>query len=481
MSTITDVTTVNYCANQEEIPLTNCTSMLVSKVDAAKERIAKSFDAMPKVMLGDEDEGEIEAADVEKGEKPAKDKTKKKPNRAPFGKKQWAWLMGGTGLVTLLSYMYRDQPLVAAAMMGGWIDLWRVAYRGMEDDGMEKTAVRCFGLFCLYMASVSYLYTPTDSAWNAIPWFAMAMAIFVKCEFNNLQLDKKVAEKLEIGANPAKFLTNGVQVACGTILANPNMPALVAGPSAIVAKGKAREMVNIVFEKMLAIEDKDARNQALALTYLALPIMAGGSYVALRSGSVTNLAGVIGLTFVNSASVDTTMRLFKSFLWKLVEEEAKPEKAKKEKKDNKEKAPKVKKIEDNAAWKKGITFLKEAPKGVAFLAAALAATTFVEKVVLDPTIPIGLSAALAGEVNTIFKPLSTLVGSSALEYNLLALTALTFGTKDFGLMRALLVDITMYWFKKGVRRDKIEVKEKADKAPKMDKAPKLPKTLIATL
>lgn len=443
-----------------------CTSALVAKVDAAKERIARSYEAMPKVMLGDEDEGEVAEVDVEKEVNPTKDKKKKKAEREPFGKKQWAWFTAGSGLVSLLSFMYRDQPLVAAAMMGGWIDFIRVAYRGMPDDGWEKTAMRVFGLFCLYMASVSYVYTPNDSNWNAIPWFAMAMAIFVKCEFNNWQLDKKLAEKLDIGADPAKFMTSGLQVALGTVLANPAMPALVAGPAAITAKSKARELVNLGFEKILAIEEKKARNTALAFTYVALPTLAAGSYAALRTGAVTNIGGVIGLSFVNSAAVDTTMRLFKSFLWKLVEEDSKQEKVKKNKKETKD--ADTSKPEKTAACKKQMALLHDVPKGFAFLAAALATTTFIEKVVLNANIPIGLAATLAGEVNTIFKPLSTLVGSSVLEYNLLALTALTFGTKDFGLMRSLLVDISMYWAKKGVRREKIIIaKEKITKTPKL--------------
>lgn len=461
------------------LPVLKCA--IIEKTCAVKDRIFTAYDKMPQTMIGSTEDDDVDIDNAEKGLN-QENSVKKKAEREPFGKRQWAWLFAGTALVSGLSILLRDQKLAGAAMLGAWIDFIRVAYSNLPENGIERDAFRIAAVTSMGMALSSYFFTPANSIWNAVPWMAFTLSIFVKCEFNKWELDKKLVEKYNLGADTAKWITNGGLSLAATALTAPRLPALIQAPAAITAKSKTRELTNICFSKILAIKDSATRKACLLGTYLLLPAIATLSFMAVRNLYVTNAIGVMGLAYINTTAVDTIVRLAKNFFWALSpppasEDETAPTKskdaktakkeAKKAKKAKEGKGKKEKKVEqeEQSTWKKAvsevkegtITFFKAAPRAALFMGMAYTMSYFLEKLLINPNLPIGLVSTMAQEANIVFKPLiSEFVGPTpGMTYNLMALTAMTIGGFQSALFSGILVDTSIYSMKKGLRPPKI--------------------------
>lgn len=394
---------------------------------------------------------------VELPKEKKKDEPKLKKIKQPFGLKHRAWLAAGMTAIIFFCVISRNQPALISALTPGLMDYLRVAYKCLDKDGYEKLIVRAIAAISLVLAFAAS-FTDENSLMNALPFFAVFVAIAIKSELNKAKPEKKIADFFDpsnrgaalpetnaalpetngevytkfqafkqrltvlvdqakvkiapegITKHKAKAIWSGSQMMISSIFITNNWAPNVQAVSGTIFKSNMRGYVNDYFKQITQTANDIVRRTTLGAQYVLLPLMGGLSFYALRENMVTNIFAVGGLTITSTLGLDTLTRLLKGFLWEFAEfmkygnlTEAD---LKKKKADKAEKGQKENEIDEHTLRDHFVQFFTKCPRGAAMLALVFGASYPLNQLMLKGTLPQAVIATLANEMVVLFKPLT---------------------------------------------------------------------------
>lgn len=431
-------------------------------------------------------------------------KTKKaKAGREEFGIKHYSWLVAGAAFTTGMAILFKENPFIAASAFGAWVDFVRVAYKGLPREGWQITAWRAAAAALVVIQIIAAVTTDKDSAFRAIPWLAIPMAVFIKGELNKLEpatlLEVQkfgLGERLQSLGLTANHLEVGVASSFAISSAFctwPTLPFMVQAAGATVLKANLRKMVNKWLSSIHVSQEGTSKKVKTIATFMIFAVVGGLSYAALEKKLLTNSAAIMAMTAANIVPFDTAARIAKNFLWNLSDKLNTPCTVREDINEAEliemgvqnphltlteaEGGPKwspleieVKKKKEKEAHltlvEKFLDVAQHAPMSFMLMAMIYGVSIPLDQYFLSNNLPLGLKIVVAQELATLFKPISKgwvgTTASVAIELPAIAIMSLGLVNSDFAL--AITADNLVFNLKSNVRPAKLE-KKKVEELP----------------
>ncbi|HUD01189.1 MAG TPA: hypothetical protein VMR37_02570 [Rhabdochlamydiaceae bacterium] len=257
----------------------------------------------------------------------------KKPTRHPPGTRQHLILSAGIVYVMSLSAIFRNEPAIMAPMGGVIADFIKQVYSKEEEGSLGQLTFRVSAVASPAIGAGLFAISKLTRSDNIVlqifrsfPYADTLMAVGVKCELP--KLEKRLIERLEkrelgVSATQLTVISKVVQGTLAAGLMTGVGGIYLTALSAIFVKSNIRSLVDILFEWMKNIENREQQKICLCCVSALMALMGTAGFTGLQF--VENPVFKLILTGLTIIGGDTIMRIVKRLLKAATHEEEKSE------------------------------------------------------------------------------------------------------------------------------------------------------------